>query len=160
MEKQHDFRDKHKKRIDRFKAYSKLDEANLSKEMATLSSQIFHVGQVKADAEDKMDRAKDRLAVTKAKVDKQLRQRFSGKEKLSESAITSRIIRHKDVVKAGDEFHDAKWLFNVCWAAMNSMNKKSEQLIAMANDRRKEMEYGMKSTKRKSRDERIKNKLS
>ena len=160
MTKSHDFREKHKKRVKRFERYSQLDETNLSKEMATLSSYIFHVGQVKADAEDKMDRARDKLAITKARVDKDLRQRFSGKKKISEAAIVSRITRHKDVVKVGDLYRDSKWMFNVCWAAMNSLNKKSEQLIAMANDRRKELEYGMKSTKRKSRDKRIKDKLS
>ena len=160
MQKHDDFKTKYKKRVKRFTVYSKLDEANLSKEMATLSSYIFHVGQTKADAEDSMDRAKDRLAITKAKVDKDLRQRYSGKTRISEAAMTARITRHKDVVRIGNEYREAKWLFNVCWAAMNSLNKKSEQLIAMANDRRKELEYGMRSTKRGKREKRVKNKIS
>ena len=161
MTKPRDFREKYDKRVKRFKRYSNIDEGNLSKEMASLSSYIFHVGQIKADSEDKMDRAKDKLAITKAKVDKELRQRFKNrKPKLTEADFTSRITRHKDVVRVGDEYRDGKWLHNVCWAAMNSLNKKSEQLIAMANDRRKELEYGFKNTKRRTRDKRIKEKLS
>ena len=153
-----ELKEKNKRLMDKFDVITKLDKSQLSKEMAQLSSAAFFVGVAKADAEYEMDKAKARLKVTKAKIDKQIRSiaNKSASKKLTEKVIEQRIVKHPDVCRVADECADAKWKFNVCWAAMRAISDKGQQLTNIAYNHRKELEFNYK---RKIKDKRVKEKL-
>jgi hypothetical protein len=127
--------------------------------MAQLSSSAFYIGVAKADAEYEMDKAKAKLKVTKARIDKRIRELAakSGKRKPTEKVIEQRIVRHPEVCKVADVYAEARWKFNVCWAAMRAISDKGQQLTNMAYNHRKELEFNYK---RKIKEKRANEKLS
>lgn len=138
-------RNKHQGLIEKFEGVVRVDERNLSKEMARNSSLMFQVGVMKADAEYAKDRAENKIKVLEAKVDKQIRDQASGKKKPSEQQIKARIARHPKIVQAQEDFLEAKWKFSICWTAATSIAQKGEQLTNLAYNYRKELEHGVKS---------------
>ena len=156
---QKNLRMKNRRLLDKFKLSTKLDKSQLSKEMAQLSSSAFYIGVAKADAEYEMDKAKAKLKVTKARIDKRIREiaNKAGKRKPTEKVIEQRIVKHPDVCQVASEYAEAKWKFNVCWAAMRAISDKGQQLTNMAYNHRKELEFNYR---RKIKDKRAIEKLS
>ncbi len=122
----------------------KVDQANLSEEMARNSSRMFRINLMKADAEYLKDKAEDTVKVLEARLDKQIRI-ASVKKKPSEQQIKQRLARSPEICEAREKFFEAKWRFNVCWAAASSIAQKGDQLSNLAYNYRKELEHGFKS---------------
>src|SRR5689334_6724543 len=125
-------KEKHKKLRERFSMFTKLDKARLNVEMQRIASMTYSVGETKATAEYEMDMAESRLEVIEARIDKKIRAKFTGKRKPSEQQIKTMVLRHTDVLKAREAFIEAKWKFNLCWAAVKAMDQKGNQLTNMA----------------------------
>lgn len=138
-----DLTKKHKTMLEKFNMMTRVDESDLSAQLAKNSSLMFSIGVMKADAEFQKDTAENRVKVMEAKVDKMIRN--ESKRKPSEEAIKKRIARHPKVIAAQRAYHEAKWKFNVCWTAATSISQKGEQLTNMAYNYRKELEHGVKS---------------
>jgi len=145
-------REKHKTLIQKLEMAVKLDERNMSEEMARNSSLMFQVGLMKADAEFQKDKAENKVKIVEAKIDKQIREAASGKRKPSEQQIKARVIRDPKVIQALEDFFEAKWKFSVCWTASTSIAQKGEQLANLGYNYRKEMEHGVKSRIGKAND--------
>lgn len=144
-QKAEQLKEKHKALIQKLEVAVRLDERNMSQEMARNSSLMFQVGLMKADAEFQKDRAENRVKIVEAKIDKQIRDAASGKKKPSEQQIKARIARHPKVIQALEDFFEAKWKFSICWTAATSVAQKGEQLAHLGYNYRKELEHGMKS---------------
>lgn len=136
-----------------------ITKETMNREMSRIHSQIFSVGLLKAEKERSMNKAKAKLIVMKARVDKKIRK--TAKKKPSEKEIEKRVACHPSVCSAADEYADAKFEFNVCWAAVNSLNAKADQLANISYNYRKELETirGSKVRENKARESRIKRKL-
>lgn len=134
---------KHKGLLEKLGVMVKVDRANLSDEMAKNSSRMFNINLAKADAEFSKDKAESLVEVTRAKLDKTIRSE-QAKRKPSEEQIKQRIRRNPDVITAQEKFFEAKWRFNVCWAAANAIHQKGEQLNSLGHILRREMESGNK----------------
>lgn len=127
----------------RMNVWSKVTKETLSKEMAQQASRVFWVGEQKANAEYELDRAKSNLKVVKAKVEASIRKRAS--KKPTEKEIEGRVAKHDLVCKAADLVAEKKRIFNILWAAQNSLNSKGEQMTNMAYNYRKELDAGNRS---------------
>jgi hypothetical protein len=149
---------KYQKMLGRFKVAARIDRNKLSSEMAQNSALLFNVGVSKANAEYDKDKAESRVEVIEARIDKQIRKKASKGRKPSEAQIKTQVARHPDVVAAKDVLAEAKWKFNVCWAAVNSVVQKGDQLSNLAYNYRKELEHGLSSrVNEKTASERVKN---
>lgn len=143
-------------RLRKFGVDPGVNASQLSKELACHGSHLYQVGEYRSLAEHKSDKAKARLKVIKAKVDRSLRKKYAGKNKLSEKALEHRVACHPQVCRAADDYADAKLELNIWWAAFQSMNTKTEMLANISQNRRKEMDANISS---RVREKRIKEKL-
>lgn len=130
----------------------RVDESDLSKEMASNSSLMFKIGCMKSDAEYLKDRAENKVKVIEANVDKRIRARANGGRKPSEDQIKKQIARNNEVKAAQEEYIEAKHKFNICWAAASSIAQKGDQLTNLAYNYRKELEYGAKGRLQRAKD--------
>lgn len=141
-----DIKDKFKKRSSIFKKMSRIDPNNLIGAMAKNASNMFFVGEAKAEAEYKKNQLESRLKIIKAKVDKTIRDKVSGK-KPSENEIKSRIARHPDVVVVVGQLNEATYLLNLCWTAVGAVGEKGKQLSNMVYSRELQAKLIAKSRK-------------
>lgn len=152
-------RDKLLKRLNVKFFNEEISKDTMNREMSRIHSQIFSVGLLKAEKERNMNKAKAKMIVMKAKVDKKIRKTAS--KKPSEREIEKRVACHPSVCRAADEYADAKFEFNVCWAAVNALNAKADQLANISYNYRKELETirGSKVRETKVKEARVKRKL-
>lgn len=136
-------KEKHKKLRMKFKGFVKVDKSGLNREMIEIASISFAVGEIKATSEYEQDMAEKNLEVTEARIDKSIRDKFSGKRKPSEQQIKNMTIRHPKVIAAREAFIEAKWKHNLCWAATNAVAQKGNQLTNLAYNYRKELDRGV-----------------
>lgn len=142
---------KARKRLESFGVNPEVNTSKLSKELAVHSAHLFQVGEFRSIAEHRHDRAAARLKITKAKVDRMLRKKYTGKDKLSEKALEHRVASHPQVCEAAQEQADAKLELNIWWAAFQAMNTKTEMLANISQNRRKEMDANISSRVKKKR---------
>lgn len=136
-------KEKHKKLRMKFKGFVQVDKARLNNEMIQIASITYAVGEIKATSEYEMNMAEKNLEVTEAKIDKSIRDKFSGKRKPSEQQIKSMVLRNPKVLAAREAFIEAKWKHNICWAATNAVSQKGNQLTNLAYNYRKELDRGL-----------------
>ncbi len=135
-----------------------VDIASLSQEMAKISSYIYRIGIVKAEAEAKMDRAKAKIDVMKAKVARHIKKKaLEQGDKMTVPELEGAVDAHKQVIQAVDEHIDRKYEHNVCWAAFSSAQSKANQLTNLSMNYRKELDAGINS---KVKQQRASNKVS
>jgi len=151
-------REKYSNLISGFENNAKLNRSKLSSEMARNSSLVFNIGMIKSDAELQMDTAENRIKLIESKVDKSIRKKFKGKKKPSEANIKAMIGTHSMVVEAVDQYLETKWKHSVCWAAVNSITQKGQQLTNIGLMRRKELDAGVVRSKASSADHLIRKK--
>lgn len=135
-----------------------VDVSNLSKEMAKISAFIYRIGVVKAEAEHRMDTAKARIDVVKAKVAKHIKKKaLEQGEKLTVPEVEGSVQAHKMTVEAVKNHIDCKYEHNVCWAAFSSAQLKANQLTNLSMNYRKELDAGINS---KVKQKRVTNKVT
>lgn len=142
---------KYKSMRERFKGLVQVDKSRLTKEMTEIASNVFVIGDAKAQAEYDMGMAEKNLEVVEARIDKKLRTKPSGKRKPSEAELKRMVARHSLVIAAHQQFAEAKYKFNVCWAAVNAITQKGTQLSNLAYNYRKELDSGMASKVRETK---------
>lgn len=146
-----DLKAKHQGLLDRFKMFTRVNRENLSKDMARNSSLMFHVGEMKAQAEFAKDKAERKIELAEARADKRIRSKYNGKKKPSEQQIKGMVQLDAEVKAAKDEFIEAKYKHNVCWSAVSSIAEKGNQLTNLAYNYRKELEHGTRSRVKEER---------
>lgn len=137
-------RNKYGKLISQFSLWVKVDQAQLSEEMSKNSSRMFNVNCMKADAEYLKDKAEDAVKVMESNLDKKIRI-SAMKKKPSEVQIKQQLARNPQICEARERFFEAKWRFNICWAAASAIAQKGDQLKNLGHIRLKEMEHGGKA---------------
>lgn len=142
-----DIKDKYEKRSMTFKKMSKIDPNNLAGAMAKNASNMFFVGEAKAEAEYKKNQLESRLKITKAKVDKAIRATAPLGKKPSENEIKSRIAKHSDVVEVVKQLNEATYVLNLCWTAVGAIGEKGKQLTNMTYNRELQARLIAKSRK-------------
>ena len=147
-----DIKKKYKQRQEKMKVMVKIDKANLNGEMITFSSKMFSLGVKKIEAEYLMDKAKARIEIIKAKAEKKIR---NSPDKQTEKEISAKLVRHPEVMKAHDEYLEAKYLYGIMGIGVTSLSKKSDMLSNLAFNYRKEMDYGYV---KESKEKRVKEK--
>lgn len=145
-QKKNKFKKQTKVLLRRFNFSTDVDRGNLSKEMAKISSIIFRIGVVKAEAEARMGQAEARIDVVKAKVGRRIKSKVLEEgDKLTIPELVARVQCSKQVQEAIQDHIDQKFKFNVCWAATNSASAKANQLTNISNNYRKELDAGIHS---------------
>ncbi len=146
------FKEQTKVLMKRFNYDADVDRGNLSKEMARVSSFIFRIGVVKAEAEAKVDKAKARIDVIKAKAGRRIKRKALDKgDKLTVHELNAKIDCSKQVQEAIQDHIDRKFDHNVCWAAANSASAKANQLTNISMNYRKELDAGISSKVKEQR---------
>jgi len=140
-----DFRKDNKKFLNRAKHSAIIDKSNLTNEMANQPSEVYFYGRLKADAEYLKDKAKSKIEIIEAIVDKAIRKK--AKKKPTEAQVTKKIGSNKNVVEAKNKYLIAKLRFNHCVAAYNAVVAKGDQLTNIGHMHRKEMD--IKSVRQK-----------
>jgi hypothetical protein len=149
-------RKQHKKKIDRFKQWVKVNSSNLDGEIATVASRLFTVGLKLGEAERLKDRAESILEQTVARVKlKWAKKQVKGK-KLTIPEQSARTDIDPSVIEAREIYYDAKYVYNICKSAATSMKEKGNQLTNLANNKRAELNSNIRI---KDRDSSIRNKL-
>lgn len=145
-EKSFGFKEKRKALMKRMRFDPDVDVSNLSREMAKISSFIYRIGIVKAEAEHKMDTAKARIDVVKAKVAKHIKKKVLEQgDKLTVVELEGYVQSHKMTIEAVNNHIDRKYEHNVCWAAFSSAQSKANQLTNLSMNYRKELDAGINS---------------
>jgi hypothetical protein len=77
-----------------------------------------------------LDRAKEKLDLVKAELDKSIRNKPDkyGIEKITETVVTNTIIAQDGFKEANDEYLDAKYNADIAQSAVNAMNQRKEAL--------------------------------
>lgn len=108
----------------------RIDETALDVEWLEQPSLMMKYARVAIEARKKLDQAKEALDVAKAELDKNIRsnpERF-GLEKITEGAITSAILTHKDYAKANQEMIEAKYQTDMANAAVRAVEARKDAL--------------------------------
>lgn len=111
----------------------KINPMALDIECSMLPNLIYQYSQACADAEKRMDAAKDYLEMIKAETDHVIRSNpkkyFPELEKSpTEAMVQSAVLQNKKVKEAQQKFLDAKHEYRTYRGASDSLNKKGEQL--------------------------------
>lgn len=107
----------------------KINKHQLDAEWVEQSSLFWRYAKAEADAEDVMDRAKERLELVKADLDKKMRTMLaSGDKKPTEAVIASAVLLHDDCRAASTEYLDAKHIYNVFRAAVKAFTQRKDSL--------------------------------
>lgn len=148
---------KYKAKVAGFKRQVKINRANLSKDIARNSSYLFSAGLNKSFAEKLRDKAKVNVEVVRAKVREKI-EKSKGDKRLTIPQLESRVSSHPEVIQAEMDLVEAKYAFNVCFSAVESLKEKGQQLTNLAYNYRKEMEHGyVKEAKEKRVKDKFKN---
>lgn len=106
-----------------------IDKHQLDREWVEQANLLWRYAKAEADAEYAMDRAKERLELVKADLDKKLRSLLaSGDRKPTEAVIASAILLHDDCRAASSEHLEAKHVYNVFRAAVKAISQRKDSL--------------------------------
>lgn len=148
---------KHKKKVDRFKRWVRINPVNIDEELRKNPSRLFSVGLKLGEAELLMDKAKaiwDRVE-GQAKMYWSKKKRGDGKS-YTIPQIEAKVSCDDGVLKARETYIEAKYIFNICKSAAASMKEKGQQLTNIANNRRAESKYNYV---KEGKEERVKKRL-
>lgn len=138
------FKKERKKLLKKLGITTDVDLAGLSKEMATMGSQIFSVGFHKAKAEQLVDKAAAQIEIVKAKCYKAIKkQATKKKKKYTLPELDAKVKAHPKYNEAIQAHIKAKYSHNVLWAALNAVNAKATQVTNLAYNKRKEIDANM-----------------
>ena len=132
-------KEKHKKKINRFKKYTTINLKKLDEELSMNASRLYSAGMNKADAEFIMDKAKAIWKNEKSKSTmKWSKKRIDGK-KLTIPQVTAKVESDTKVLACEMTYLDAKYVFNLCEAAVYGVKEKGQQLANISFNKRAEM---------------------
>lgn len=132
-------KEKHKKKIKRFKKMTTLNPKALDEELSRNSSRLNSAGMSKADAEFIMDKAKAIWKREKSKASmKWSKQKVDGK-KLNIPQVEAKVGSCLKVMEAEMDYLEAKYVFNLCETAVHSVKEKGQQLANISFNKRAEM---------------------
>jgi hypothetical protein len=107
----------------------KINKDQLDVEWVEHPNLFWRYAKAEADAEDTMDRAKERVDLVKADLDKKMRMLLaSGDKKPTETVIASAVLLHDDCRAASSEYLDAKHVYNVFRAAVKAFSQRKDAL--------------------------------
>jgi len=111
----------------------RIDETALDTEWLDQATLFFKYARHAANMRKEVDLAKENLEVTKAEVDKEIRQnpeKFKI-EKVTDASVSANVLTHKDYKAANQEYIDAKYELDIAQAAVNAMNQRKDALENM-----------------------------
>ena len=144
-----------------------INKHQLDVEWVEQANLFWRYAKAEADAEDAMDRAKERLDLVKADLDKKMRTLLlSGDKKPTEAVIMSAILQHSDCRGASSEYLDAKHVYNVFRAAVKAFTQRKDALenlvrlfgmeyFSTPTIKNREEEEGLRKSTRQSIRERL-----
>lgn len=143
-----DLKEKHKKKIDRFKLWTKINSGNLDREIDEVSSKLNSVGLNLGEAELIRDKLKAKLKQTQARS----RLKWFGKKIKGKSLTIPKVDAHVDidpgVIQIEELLNEANYVVNICKSAASSMKEKGQQLTNVANNRRAELNKNIRHRKK------------
>ncbi len=107
-----------------------IDQDALDVEWLEQPRLMMRYARLAAEARKHMEWAKENLDVARASLDQSIRtdpEKF-GLDKVTESAIASAILIHKEFREAQDKFREAQYEFNMAQAAVRALDGKRDAL--------------------------------
>ena len=143
-----DLKKKHKKKIDMFKLWTKINSGNLDREIDEVSSKLFSVGLKLGEAELIRDKLKTKLKQINAKARlKWSKKKIKGKS-LTIPKVDAYVDTDPDVMAIEELLNEANYVLNICKSAASSMKEKGQQLTNVANNRRAELNKNIRHRKK------------
>jgi hypothetical protein len=106
-----------------------INKHELDREWVQQANLMWKYAKAEADAEFAMDKAKERLDLVKADLDKKMRGLLaSADKKPTEAVIASAIIQHEDCRTASSEYLEAKHVYNIFRAAVKAISQRKDSL--------------------------------
>jgi hypothetical protein len=108
----------------------RIDPDALDVEWLEQPSLLMRYARNAAECRMEVDRAKELVDVTKAKLDKKIRNDPEAYhvEKVTETAVQAAIISHKDFQAANDSYLTAKFEADIAQGAVNAINQRKDAL--------------------------------
>lgn len=107
-----------------------IDETALDVEWLEQASLMMKYARNAAELSRQLDLKKEALDLVKAELDKAIRSKPEryGIEKITEGAINSTIITHKDYAKANQEMIDARYELDIARSAVRAVDARKDAL--------------------------------
>ena len=106
-----------------------INKHELDREWVEQANLMWKYAKAEADAEYEMDRAKERLELVKADLDKRMRLLLTGGDKKpTESVIASAVLLHDECKDASSGYLQAKHTYNVFRAAVKAIAQRKDSL--------------------------------
>lgn len=134
----------------KYKEFLKIDKTNLVYEMKRHPSWLYRLGVQAQALQGEMDRLEHVHKIQKAKTAKLYRQKFKS-VKISEARLDELTVSHPSVIKAYEDYLEAKDNYNLSRIRYSSALSKGEMMINIAHTVRKEMDAGLVGEAKKQR---------
>lgn len=119
----------------------RFSEVELDDNMIRQPALVAHYGRLVAEAQFKMDTAKQKLEIAESKAASNMRDEAAVEgRKISEAQINSELPTVSDVAKARVGYNRAKSDFEAMKVALEALRHKKDMMIQLAVNRRSEME--------------------
>ena len=106
-----------------------INKHELDREWVAQADLMWKYAKAEADAEYEMDRAKERLELVKADLDKRVRLLLTGGDKKpTETVIASAVLIHEECKEASSAHLQAKHTYNVLRAAVKAITQRKDSL--------------------------------
>ena len=132
------------------KSLDLINTDDLVNEMRKQSALVRHHGDIVVRMEHIYNKISSKLEVTKANIAKKYRKRYqSWNEKITESALHELVVTHTDVMKAQDEYLEAKRKLGIAKSQLKSSLVRTEMISNAGHMIREELKLGIRKPKKR-----------